>query len=132
MHEHPFEPRLAEPFLLIVDDEPSVLEVTHAMAAALGWHPLLANTAEHALTLFRLHPGTLHHVLVDLHMPGCGGEALARALRALRPDVHVDVMTGDETGADVLLASGVVDGVLVNPFVLADLEQALLSPVRAA
>jgi two-component system cell cycle sensor histidine kinase/response regulator CckA len=124
--------RRGDAFILIVDDELSVLEVTRTMAASLGWQPLLANTSEHALRLFRDHAAAIGHALVDLHMPGTDGAALARALREIRPDVHIDFMTGDEAGAEPMLDAGIVDGLLVKPFVLAELEHALEPHARAA
>jgi CheY-like chemotaxis protein len=115
-----------------VDDELSVLEVTHAMACSLGWQPLLSNTAEHALTLFRDHADAIGYVLIDLHMPGIDARTLATAMREVRPDVHIEVMTGDETGAESLLDDQLVDGVLVKPFELGDMEHALEPHLRAA
>jgi CheY-like chemotaxis protein len=122
-----------DPYLLIVDDEPAVLDVTRAMASSLGWQPLLANTAEHALELFREHADAIGHVLVDLHMPGLDGLELAQALRAIRPHVHIAVMTGDEpaTGAS-FGAPGLVDSVLVKPFALEDLGHGFDLHARAA
>lgn len=121
-----------EAFILIVDDEPAVLEVTRSMAASLGWHPLLANTSRHALDLFREHAESIGHVLLDLHMPGTDGASLALTLRAIRPDVHIELMTGDEAGATALLDDGHADGLLVKPFQLADLMHALEPQARAA
>ena len=132
MRPSPFQLHRGDPYILIVDDELPVLEVTRAMAASLGWQPLLANTPEHALTLFHEHATSIGHVLVDLHMPGLGGTALAHALRDIRPDVHIELMTGDETGSDRLRGDRLVDGVLIKPFVLAELELALESRARAA
>lgn len=126
------ELRRGESFILIVDDEPTVLEVTRSMAASLGWHPLLANTSRHALGLFRDHADTIGHVLLDLHMPGMGGAELAIALREIRPDVRIELMTGDEAGAGTLIDSGHADGLLVKPFQVTDLMHALEPHARAA
>jgi CheY-like chemotaxis protein len=123
----------AAPYLLIADDEAGVLDVTRAMAVSLGWQPLLANTAEHALALFREHRDAIHHVLLDLHMPGVDGAGLARALRESRADVRLYLMTGDDLRAHDLLANGeFADGVLVKPFVLSQLERALEPRAEAA
>jgi CheY-like chemotaxis protein len=127
-----FDSRREDSYVLIVDDELSVLEVTHTMVCTLGWKPLLANTSEHALRLFREHSGVIGHVLVDLHMPGTDGAMLARELRRVRPDVRIDMMTGDAAGAETLLLDHLADGLLVKPFVLEDLEHMLESHARAA
>jgi CheY-like chemotaxis protein len=123
----------SDPYLLIVDDELAVLDVTRAMACSLGWQPLLANTSEHALELFREHADAIGHVLVDLHMPGIDGLELARELRAIRPHVRIAVMTGDEPATSgKIAASGLVDGVLVKPFALDDLNHGFGGRTRAA
>ncbi len=115
-----------ESYLLIVDDAPTVLEVARNMAIALGWRPLLANTPAHALKLFRQHADAIDHVLVDLNPPGDDALALVREMRELRPDVHIDMMTGDSSSADELVHhDAIVDGILLKPFDLADLRQAL-------
>jgi CheY-like chemotaxis protein len=123
----------SDPYLLIVDDELAVLDVTRAMACSLGWQPLIANTSEHALELFREHAHDIGHVLVDLHMAGISGLELARALRDIEPDVHISVMTGDEAATTARLgAPGLVDGVLVKPFTLDDLDHGFNLRTRAA
>jgi CheY-like chemotaxis protein len=118
---------------LIVDDELAVLDVTRAMACTLGWQPLLANTAKHALELFREHADAISYVLLDLHMPGADGLDLARDLRAIQPNVHIAVMTGDEVAtANSFGEPGLVDGVLVKPFALDDLDHGFDPQARAA
>ena len=135
MHSGTAAPRPGDPYLLIVDDEPGVLEVARLMAATLGWNPVLANSAEHALALVRDHVRELDHVLVDLHLRGSSGLELARGLRKLNPDLHLAVMTGDDVPAGRPLGEpGLVDAVLVKPFTVTDLDLvfAPLSRARAA
>ncbi len=125
--------RPTDPYLLIVDDEPVVLDVTRVMAGMLGYQPLLANTADHALELFREHARDIHHVLVDLHLPVRDGVTLAAELREIADDVRVELMTGDAAWADTLdaLPEG-IHGILVKPFSVPDLEHILGLQARAA
>ncbi|HTR96378.1 MAG TPA: response regulator [Candidatus Acidoferrales bacterium] len=122
-----------QPYVLIVDDELGVLDVTRSMALAKGWRPLLANTAEHALRLFREHASTIDTALLDLHMPGMDGAELARSMRELCPNARLVFMTGDESGAAALQHEGhLANGVLLKPFSVDELERLLFSPARAA
>ena len=131
MHSRPASSSNRESYLLIVDDEPGVLEVTRIMAASLGWSPVLANCAEHAEALFRDHAGALGHVLLDLHLPGDNGLALARKFRAIRPDVHVAVMTGDDAATRGTLGEpGLVNAVLLKPFTITDLDHVFDADAR--
>lgn len=123
----------SDPYLLIVDDEMAILDVTRSMACALGWQPLLANTSEHALELFREHADDIGHVLIDLHMPRINGLELADAMRRIRPQVHVAIMTGDEPAtASAMGGPGRVNSVLVKPFTLEDLDHGFKRRPRAA
>lgn len=126
MHIGPYRNEAPESYLLIVDDELPVLEVARAMASSLGWRPLLANTPAHALKLFRQHADAIDHVLVDLNPPGREALDLVREMRELRPDVRIDVMTGDSGSAeDLVHHDDLVDGILLKPFDVSDLQHAL-------
>lgn len=121
------------PQLLIVDDDPAVLDVARSMARAIGCHALVADTAHQGLELFREHADRIHALLVDLHMPGADGFALIRAIRAFRADTRVLLMTGDVLDETALARAGVdPDCVLVKPFHLASLREAVFGhPGRA-
>lgn len=128
MLPHPVEHRANDPYVLLVDDDVAVLEVTRAMAVALGWRPLIATSANEALAVFRAHAARIGHVAIDLHMPVRDGVSLAREVRRLRGDVHITLMTGDEAGARAQIGGGgAADALLVKPFSLEDLEAALLA-----
>jgi CheY-like chemotaxis protein len=76
-------------------------------------------------------------VLTDLDMPGMGGVELAARIHADRPATRVILMTGREASAvRARERAGLVEGVLLKPFGLAELLQvvldALARPVRDA
>ena len=117
----------ARPRLLIVDDDPAVLDVTRSMARAFGCHSLLADSAQHGLELFLEHSHNLDSVLVDLNMPGIGGLELIRRIRQHRPETHVLLMTADHVDEACLKSAGIPADCLLNkPFSLDQLKSALL------
>lgn len=95
--------------LLLIDDD----ELTRMMLGMLleedGWRVLSAESGESAVAVAAEHTGSIDVVLSDLQMPGLAGKALADALRAGLPGVHLLAMTatikqgGDAHGFDALL-----------------------------
>lgn len=57
--------------LLIIDDNPTNRLVASAMARALGYEPLVAESAEQGLEMCAVTPPAA--VLMDVHMPGMDG-----------------------------------------------------------
>jgi CheY-like chemotaxis protein len=80
------------PTVLIVDDDPGVLEVTAEALTDSGYELLLAGDAETALALLRENQVDL--LLTDIVMPGQGGLALADAAKRLRPGLRVIYTSG--------------------------------------
>jgi two-component system cell cycle sensor histidine kinase/response regulator CckA len=80
--------------LLVVEDEPTVLETVRFALVHLGYNVLTAGSGRQALELYDQHPGAIPLVLTDMTMPEMGGMALARALWAKDPDLRVIVLTG--------------------------------------
>jgi PAS domain S-box-containing protein len=80
--------------LLIVDDEPSVLQTTDALLQYHGFATATAADGIAAVNLFRATPDRFDAVLLDLTMPGLDGAEVLRELRTLRPAARVLVMSG--------------------------------------
>jgi CheY-like chemotaxis protein len=97
--------------LLVVEDEPTVLETVRFSLIHLGYNVLTASSGREALELYDQHPGEIPLMLTDMTMPEMGGMALARALWAKDPDLTVIVLIGyllDPESTDGLLPEGKV------------------------
>lgn len=80
--------------LLVVEDEPTVLETVRFSLIHLGYNVLTAGSGREALELYDQHSGEIALVLTDMTMPEMGGMALARSLWVKEPDLTVIVLTG--------------------------------------
>jgi CheY-like chemotaxis protein len=78
------------------------------------------------IAAFRENPAAVDLVLLDLLMPGMGGEQVFHELRAISPDVRVLLMSGYNEG-DILrrLGQGPGLGFVAKPFTKDALERAL-------
>ena len=93
--------------VLLVEDEPAILELTTEMLARLGYAVLNAGSPEEALRLAREHAGEIHLLLTDVVMPQMNGQDLVTQLVALRPRVRRLFMSGYT--ADVIAERGVLE-----------------------
>jgi signal transduction histidine kinase/ActR/RegA family two-component response regulator len=80
--------------VLVVDDEADVREIAEEMLRRLGFEPLAARDGHEALELFAARSHEVAAVLLDMTMPEMSGEESFAALRRLRPDLPVVLMSG--------------------------------------
>jgi DNA-binding response OmpR family regulator len=110
--------------ILIVDDEPSVIEVLSEYFTSQGYVVATAGNGEEALrTVPSFRPAV---VLLDVRMPGLDGVEVLKRIRAVDEHVSVIMVTANE---DVALARetlkiGAFDYV-AKPFDLSYLDQAV-------
>jgi DNA-binding NtrC family response regulator len=81
--------------VLLVDDEPDQVALLRAMLIPLGMEVSTAESAEHAVTMFRRHPVDV--VVTDLNLPGASGIDLIRQLRDMDAPPAVVLITGEGT-----------------------------------
>jgi DNA-binding NtrC family response regulator len=115
--------------ILVVEDDPSHLEILKRHLERCGYRVEAAESAEQALSRFsRFAP---HLVLSDLRMPGISGFELLRKLKADAPDVTVVLMTAydDMQTAIDAMKEGAYD-YLVKPLDLERLEAILGSALE--
>ncbi|WP_372623996.1 ATP-binding protein, partial [Falsiroseomonas sp.] len=114
--------------VLVVDDEPLVLESTAAMLEELGYDPVCASSAAAALELLHRR-SDVALVLTDHAMPGMTGAALALQLMRERPGLPVILATGY---AGARGEAGAWPPVLSKPYSLAQLSAALHRAMQKA
>ena len=105
--------------ILLVEDEPMILEMTTSMLISQGYHVLPAATPGEAIRLVKQYSGPIHLLITDVIMPEMNGRELARILTALIPGLNCLFMSGYT--ANVIAHHGVLDqGVhfIQKPFTL--------------
>ena len=80
--------------ILVVDDEDSVRVVAAKILESQGYSTTQADDGHRAVELFGARPGEFQAVLLDLTMPNLNGEQTFRALRQVRADVPIVLMSG--------------------------------------
>lgn len=101
---------------LIVDDDPSVHGVFGRLFTKMGYQADAVATGEEALA--RIQTKAYDVCLVDKQLPGTGGIAVARAIRAQIPDAVIIFITGHATAGSADELVGVADEYLSKPFEL--------------
>lgn len=110
--------------LLVVDDDPAVRETLELALRCQGHEVVTADSGQRAVEAARESEVDL--VLTDLRMSGMNGLETLRAIRAVKPDARVMVITGFASNEmeDELLESGAV-AIVMKPFALKDLYAAV-------
>jgi CheY-like chemotaxis protein len=97
--------------ILLIDDNRNGLAARRSVLQAEGYAVTACNSPQDALNMFIT--GEFHLVITDYRMPGMNGTEVIQALRRLRPDVRVVLVSGmvevlglneQNTGADAVIA----------------------------
>ena len=115
---------LGEETILLVDDEPMILEVTADMLDAMGYTVISATSGPQALTLYEQHQSVIDLVILDIVMPDMSGSETFDRLQSLDPDVKVLLSSGYSIDGE---AKAILDrgcaGFIQKPFRLEGLSQ---------
>lgn len=93
--------------ILLVEDEPIVLELADCTLEQLGYTVLACSGADEALRALASHPGPIHLLLTDVVMPRMNGKELAARVTALRPGISVLFTSG--YGEKIIAKEGVLE-----------------------
>ena len=80
--------------ILVVDDEPIILNVVRIMLEKQGYFVLHAADGEEALLVARQYPGPINLLLTDVVMPALDGYGLRERILLERPALRTLIMSG--------------------------------------
>jgi len=80
--------------ILLVDDDPRVLEPTRELLEAMGHQVTLAEDGQKAWEIFQQHSEDWDILITDMVMPHMNGLESSRLMRTLRPDLPIIYATG--------------------------------------
>ena len=113
--------------ILVVDDEPSILEITKETLEDHGYRVLTAHNGRVAVATYERHRGEIKVVLTDMSMPLMDGPAAIKSLLALDPEVRIVACSGLRSDPGAEQVKGLqVKAFLTKPYT----ATALLSTLR--
>ncbi len=114
--------------VLVIDDEEAVRGLARAMLQSLGFEVLTADGGDAGVRVFSDHADRINAVLVDVAMPQQDGLQTVQALRAVRLNARVIVVSGSAPDDEKEFAALGLAGFLQKPYH----RQELLAVLRAA
>jgi PAS domain S-box-containing protein len=110
--------------ILLVDDEPSLLETGQELLSYLGYHVLTASSGEEALVTINREGERIGIVIMDLMMPGMGGEKCLVEIRKIFPSMKVMITSGNTSSiktADIMNAGAAA--FIQKPYYIEDMSK---------
>lgn len=110
--------------VLLVDDEDMILEVGGEMLTELGCEVITAGSGQEALDIYRKEQDRISLVVLDMVMPGMGGDETYDQLKQIDPDVKALLCSGYSLNdkAESILRKG-CNGFIQKPFSLKELSR---------
>ncbi|WP_454063968.1 response regulator [Candidatus Nitrospira salsa] len=108
--------------ILFVDDEETIVRLGQELLTHLGYTVTIRTSSVEALDLFRSDPHRFDLVITDQTMPTMPGDALARELLRIRPELPIILCTGFShvVSAEKAKSMG-IRGYLMKPLAIRDL-----------
>ena len=112
--------------ILVVDDEPTIVQLGEKILTALGYKTLAACSGDEACRIFQESAGEIDLVILDFVMPGMSGEETFNRLREIDPHVRVLLSSGycREDKPQALITQG-IQGFIQKPYFMKDLADAV-------
>ncbi|HBD09283.1 MAG TPA: hypothetical protein DCZ69_13580, partial [Syntrophobacteraceae bacterium] len=113
--------------LLVIDDEELILEAAREVFEQAGYSVLTASRGEDAIELLKANLGRVELTILDLNMPGMGGEKCFARVRKISPDTKVIISSGFPLKGQLRKTVEMhADGFIAKPY----LTKSILKKVR--
>jgi two-component system, cell cycle sensor histidine kinase and response regulator CckA len=112
--------------ILVVDDEPSIQEITKASLETYNYKILTAHDGIEAIALYAQHKHEISAVLIDMMLPALDGLTAMRTLQKINPQVKIIASSGlmSSTKLAAVMGSG-AKTFLSKPYTLKELLHTL-------
>ncbi|TWI77392.1 PAS domain S-box-containing protein [Desulfobotulus alkaliphilus] len=122
----PAMPRGNRERILLVEDEPDLLQLCAEILSGLGYEVRAVSRPEHALKIFKQNPENYDLIISDQMMPRMTGVNLAQHMLALRPELPFLLCSGfsEALSPDILETMG-IRSFLMKPFTRSQLATAV-------
>jgi PAS domain S-box-containing protein len=110
--------------ILLVDDEPIVIDVGRSILEKMGYNVITARNGEEALHSYLQIKLKIDLVILDMIMPGMGGRKTFEKLQSFDPEIKVILSSGYSVNgqAEQILSKG-CNGFIQKPFTTEKLSQ---------
>ena len=109
--------------ILLIDDETIVTTIGVEMLESLGYQVIEANTGPEALRIYERYGHAIDLVILDIIMPGMGGNEVYHRLKSINPEIKVLLSSGYslDDQASAIIKQG-CRGFIQKPFGLQQLS----------
>jgi two-component system, cell cycle sensor histidine kinase and response regulator CckA len=111
--------------ILLVDDEPFILDIGTKMLRQMGYSVLKAGCGEDAVHIFSDNQAQIDLVILDMIMPDIGGGEVFDRLRAIKSDIKVLLSSGYSMGEAAAIIDRGCNGFIQKPFGMERLSHAI-------
>lgn len=116
--------------ILVIEDEEPVRQLASMTLEEMGFHVLLAEDGENAISVHRAHEGEIDLILSDVVMPGRSGPEVVSAILVERPEAQALFMSGYPDRDVQLRGIGDVKVALPKPFTPETLAKAVRQTLK--
>lgn len=108
--------------ILLVDDEEGVMETATSILSQFGYRTFSATSGEEALAIYKKMAHEIGLIILDLGMPGMGGESCMKEILKMNPKARILVASGYATSraARNVMDAGAV-GFMAKPYRIEDM-----------
>ncbi|MDY0001655.1 MAG: response regulator, partial [Polyangia bacterium] len=119
--------------ILLVDDEPLILNATTAMLKRLGYDVVACQDSNEAVAIYAERWASIDLVLLDMVMPDLSGKATFAALQSINPKVRAVLASGYSLNGEAqeILDDGVM-GFIQKPFRMAELAKVVSQALQGS
>lgn len=114
--------------ILMVDDEPQIRRVIRPALAALGYEPYEARSGEEALQAVGEYKPEV--ILLDMNMPGMGGLAACKEIRAVSEAAIIILSVRDSEKDKIAALDAGADDYITKPFSVNELMARIRANLR--